>query len=63
MSRISRSPLFPLFFSQCRGGHRPEGGVFPSGRERHVHPNGPAGHRTGQIDPRAAYLEQSVTPF
>lgn len=44
-------------FSQCGGGHRPKGGIFPSGRERHVHPNGPAGHRTEQIDPCAAAFQ------
>lgn len=50
-----------LFLSQCGGGHRPEGGIFPSGGEWHVHPNGPAGHRTGPITQCAASLSYKLS--
>lgn len=48
---ISWFLYLPLCVSQCGGGHRPQSSIFPPGWERHVHPDGPAGHRAGQIDP------------
>lgn len=43
-----------FFFLQRGGGHRPKGSLLPSGRKRHVYPDGPAGHCSGQIDACAA---------
>lgn len=43
-----------LFFLQRGGWHRPKGSLLPSGRKRHVYPDGPAGHCSGQIDVCAA---------
>lgn len=51
-----------VFLSQCGGGHGPEGGVFPAGGERHVHPDGPAGHRAGQIDVLFLETKSLATP-
>lgn len=48
--KVATAWIANLFFLQRGGGHRPEGSLLPSGRKRHVYPDGPAGHCSGQID-------------
>lgn len=52
--KVSIAWIAILFFLQRGGGHRPKGSLLPSGRKRHVYPDGPAGHCSGQIDACAA---------
>lgn len=48
---------------QRRGGHGPAGGLLPPGGERHVHPDGPAGHRAGPIESDGDVLSSKQRVF